>query len=214
MNGPGNANKDVHYWDEYYGENRAPKLPSDFAKFALEYMQRGKTLIDLGCGNGRDSDFFCQSGLKVTALDSSKSAIKSFSKSMSIFAVCDDFVRTNILRCIDFDYCYARWSIHAINQAQQNELLPNIYGSLKCGGMFFSESRTTNDVKYGQGKALGEHEYFTEGHYRRFLDPDAFIAQLKEIGFEIVYCKESDMFSVMGDDSPTLIRVISKKTRD
>ena len=202
---------DVKYWDEYYGNDHAPKPPSDFAKFALEHMQQGKQLIDLGCGNGRDSMFFADSGLKVTAIDSSKGAIESFDKTVPIFAVCDDFIKTNALRCIEYNYCYARWSIHAINKSQQDELLPNIYQALKTGGLFFSESRTINDVKYGQGNPLGEHEFFADNHYRRFLDPQAFLEQLKGIGFEIVHVEESDKFSVMGDDLPTLIRVIAKK---
>jgi len=202
---------DVSYWNEYYGKDNAPKPPSDFARFAIEYMEQEKQLIDLGCGNGRDSVFFCQNGIKVTAVDSSKGAVDSFDKSMPIFAVCDDFVKTNALRCIDFDYCYARWSIHAINKAQQDELLPSIYNGLKAGGLFFSESRTINDVKFGQGEPLGEHEYFADNHYRRFLDPTMLISQLKDIGFEIIYYEESDKFSVMGEDSPTLIRIIAKK---
>ena len=205
------ANTDVHYWNDYYGKDAAPKPPSDFAKFVLEYIRPNKKLVDLGCGNGRDSMFFSQNGLKVTAIDSSKGAIESFDKSIPIFAVCDDFVKTNAFRCIDFDYCYARWSIHAINQVQQDELLPNVYGSLKNGGLFFSESRTINDVKCGQGKSLSKYEYIADDHYRRFLDPDKLIAQLKEIGFEIIYCEESDNFSVMGNDSPTLIRIVAKK---
>ena len=203
---------DVQYWNEYYSNDLAPKPPSDFAQFALKYMEQGKMLIDMGCGNGRDSIFFCQNGIKVSAVDVSKGAIDSLNKkSLPIFALCDDFIKTKALRCIDFDYCYARWTIHAITQAEQDELLPNIYRSLKSGGLFFSESRTVSDVKYGQGEALGLHEYFTDDHYRRFLEPDALITQLKDIGFEIIYSGESDGFSPMGDDSPTLIRVVAGK---
>ena len=203
---------DTLYWDTYYSKNLAPKPPSDFAKFALTYMQSAKMLIDLGCGNGRDSVYFCHAGLKVTAIDLSQEAIDSFDKDLPIFAVCNDFVKTKALQCIDYDYCYARWSIHAISQAMQDKLLPNIYRSLKSGGLFFSESRTINDIKYGQGEPLGLHEYICDDHYRRFLDPKSLIKQFESIGFEIIYCKESDSFSVMGDDSPTLIRVIAKKT--
>ena len=202
---------DVPYWDAYYGRDGAPKPPSDFAKFALDYMDKDKMLIDLGCGNGRDSVFFYNNGLKVMAVDSSKSAVESFDKSIPIFAVCDDFVKTHALNCINFDYCYARWTIHAINQNQQDELLPKVYNSLRSGGLFFSETRTINDVKYGQGQALGKHEYIADKHYRRFLDPDSLITQYKSLGFEIIYCKESNEFSVMDGDSPTLIRVIAKK---
>jgi SAM-dependent methyltransferase len=176
-------------------------------------LQPGKKLIDLGCGNGRDSKFFCHNGLKVTAIDSSKKAIDSFEESLPIFAVCNDFVKTKALSCLDFDYCYARWSVHAINLAQQNVLLPNLYRSLKNGGLFLSESRSINDKKYKQGKPLGMYEFFCDGHYRRFLDPVAFLEQLESVGFEIIFFEESDRFSVMGEDSPTLIRTVAKKQK-
>jgi len=203
--------KEIQYWNQYYGKDAAVKPPSDFAKVVVEHMEKDKQLIDLGCGNGRDSMFFCKNGIKVTAVNSSQAAIELFDKSMPILALCDDFVETNALKCMEYDYCYARWSIHAISKVQQDKILPNIYNALKAGGLFFSESRTINDVKCGQGTPLGENEYYADQHYRRFLDPAAFIAQLKDIGFEIRHVDESDKFSVMGDDSPTLIRVIAKK---
>jgi len=205
--------KDIAYWDGYYSKSRQEiSTPSGFAKYAMEQMKSGKKLIDLGCGNGRDSAFFCQNGLMVTAVDSSKSAIESIdSRNMPIFAVCNDFVTTKALSCIDYDYCYARWVIHAINQAQQDVLIPRVYNALKKDGLFFVEVRTVNDAKYGQGEPLGKHEYFFDNHYRRFIEPDQLISQVKGLGFSILACEESDAFSVVGEDMPTLLRLIARK---
>ena len=210
--------RDVQYWDSYYSGNRTDiSEPSGFAKFTMEQVQAngspvGRKLIDLGCGNGRDSMYFCKSGLMVTAVDSSISAIKSIDeRQMPIFAVCNDFVNTRALACVDYDYCYARWSIHAITQVQQNELIPNIYHGLKDGGLLFIEVRTVNDVKYGQGEPLGEHEYFFDAHYRRFIVASELIDQLEDEGFTIVNSEESDTFSVVGDDAPTLLRLVARK---
>jgi len=175
-------------------------------------MQPEKKLIDLGCGNGRDAVFFCKNGLMVTAVDSSESAITSVdSHGLPIFAVCNDFINTKALACVDYDYCYARWVIHAITQTQQDELLPKVYYSLSKGGLFFIEVRTVNDTKYGQGKPLGEHEFFFDNHYRRFIVPEQLLNQIKDIGFEIISSKESNTFSVVGGDAPTLLRLVVKK---
>jgi ubiquinone/menaquinone biosynthesis C-methylase UbiE len=162
---------DVSYWNAYYGGDFSPKQPSAFSRFVLDYTEPGKTLIDLGCGNGRDSVFFCHNGLKVTVVDLSNKAIESIDEALPILAICCDFVTTETLCDFDYDYCYARWTIHAINQAQQDVLLPNIYRFLKGGGLCFSESRSINDKKYGQGKPLGKHEYVCDNHYRRFIAP-------------------------------------------
>ena len=38
-------------------------------------MEAGKELIELGCGNGRDSLFFAKNGINVTGIDASETAI-------------------------------------------------------------------------------------------------------------------------------------------
>lgn len=212
LNTIGTKGANENYWDDYYKSGHAPNPPSDFAKFAFKYMKPDKKLIDLGCGNGRDSMYFCKCGLKVTAVDSSIDAISAINvASMPIFAVHDDFVTAKALFCVDYDYCYARWSIHAINQERQDELFPSIYNALKEGGFLFIEARTINDYKFGQGKRLGVNEYFFDNHYRRFIETSMIKEQLRKIGFEIVYCAESDAFSVMDGDAPTLVRLVAKK---
>jgi len=207
-----NSDTGVNYWNEYYKGANVPYHPSDFAKFSIKYMNPDKKLIDLGCGSGRDSTYFCKNGLKVTAVDSSINATRSIEHALPIFIVCDNFVTAKVLFCVDYDYCYARWSIHSINQSSQNELFPNVYNALKDGGLFFIEVRTINDYKFGKGKKISDNEYFLDNHYRRFIEPDLLKVQLKQTGFEIIFMEESNGFSVVQDDAPTLVRVVAKKT--
>jgi adenylylsulfate kinase-like enzyme/SAM-dependent methyltransferase len=205
-------NQSGKFWNAYYMGNKAAEHPSDFAVFARNHMTPGNKIIDLGCGNGRDSVFFCQEGFKVTAIDSSEQAIKRINeKNLPIFAVCDDFVMAKALFCVDYNYCYARWSVHAISHAQQEELIRNVYDALQSGGYFFLEARTVNDVRYGLGTSLGQDEYFYEGHYRRFVRPEVLADQLRSAGFSVIRLEESDTFSVVGDDRPTLVRITAEK---
>jgi adenylylsulfate kinase-like enzyme len=203
----------LRYWNDYYNRGKGRlETPSDFAKFSWSYMKTGSKLIDIGCGNGRDSFFFEETGLKVTAVDSSEAAIHGINgKKRNIFAICDNFVSAKVLFCIDYDYCYARWSIHSVDAAQQHELLINVYGALREGGMLFAELRTVNDAKHGCGQALGRDEFFFDGHYRRFIRPKEFSEELRSIGFRLIYFEESDKFSVVGTDTPVLLRVVATK---
>ena len=68
--------KDYQYWQNYYTLNKAPIQPSPFAEFIYTnyiYTQTKKmeyqTIIDIGCGNGRDSIYFHSKGLKVHGVD-------------------------------------------------------------------------------------------------------------------------------------------------
>jgi cyclopropane fatty-acyl-phospholipid synthase-like methyltransferase len=56
----------------FFGEN-----PSDFAQMCYEEFNKHRVnrLLELGCGQGRDTIFFASNGLDVHAIDSSKVAI-------------------------------------------------------------------------------------------------------------------------------------------
>ena len=67
---------DYKYWNEYYKKNIAPNEPSKFAKDILKYLDSGKKLIELGCGNGRDAMFLANNNISVVAIDQSESSIQ------------------------------------------------------------------------------------------------------------------------------------------
>ena len=50
------------YWDHFYKQEQAPSNESDFARFTLNYINQHQLsnieLIDVACGNGRDTFFF------------------------------------------------------------------------------------------------------------------------------------------------------------
>ena len=46
---------------------------------------------------------------------------------------------------------------------------------------------------------------------RHEIEVNLFKTQLEKTGFEIIYIEESNIFSVVDDDAPTLVRVIAKK---
>ena len=48
------------YWETFYAQNSEPFKPSSFANFCLKYMPDEATILDVACGNGRDSIFFAE----------------------------------------------------------------------------------------------------------------------------------------------------------
>ena len=63
------------HWKEYYSTDIAPSGPSSFAEKVLTQIEFGQHILDIGCGNGRDSIFFSENGIQVDAIDRSESAI-------------------------------------------------------------------------------------------------------------------------------------------
>lgn len=207
--------RDTEYWNNFYGKNTVTlQQPSDFAESIREYLLPDRKIMDIGCGNGRDSLMFAQMGLKVVGVDASKTAIDELNKKNgndnSMF-VCDDFVTCKALYQAQYDYFYSRWTMHAISEHQENELLKNITGSIRQGGLLFIEARSDKDELFGKGKKISEYEYIYNNHYRRFIVQDQLISKIKDLGYEIMLNAESDTFSKVENSNPTLIRIIARK---
>ena len=68
------------YWNQYYASREVMKLsaPSQFAAFAAQEAGDAHLIIEVGCGNGRDSLFFARHGFQVVAIDGSTAAIAAF----------------------------------------------------------------------------------------------------------------------------------------
>lgn len=214
-------NEDERYWNEYYrnqfAQNRAvggTEPPSLFAQAMLgNYMERGNALVELGCGNGRDSLYFAENGINVTGIDVSEVAIGKLQQRNTnhcIF-ICDDFVNAEAIYQIQYDYCYSRFTLHAINEEQEAQILDKAYKMLKPDGYLFIEARSILDEKYGKGQEVEKNAYIYDGHYRRFIDPAELKSKLEYIGFTIVEIEESDKFAPSDSERTVCVRVIAQK---
>lgn len=207
--------RDTNYWNKFYENTDAINHPSLFAKSIAEYLVKGRTVLELGCGNGRDSLFFQALGLHVTAIDASDEVIKKLQtdyKDESICFICDDFVCSSVVYSGQYDYCYSRFSLHAINEEQEDEMIKNVHKVLKKGGKFFVEVRSVHDELYGRGECVGKNAYIYDGHYRRFIEKDVLEQKVLQMGFELEYSKEETGFAPFGKMDPPIIRMILVKS--
>lgn len=202
------------YWNDYYKNRKLTQRPSFFAENILKYLDKGKLLIDLGCGNGRDSIFFWQQGIQVIAIDSADIAMKQLKAQYSnsdIQFISGDFVENEIYKKYKADYFYSRFTIHAITDWQQNLLLKNVYQCLKNNGILFIEARSVLDDIYGKGEPAGRNAYIYEEHYRRFIVAGELENALESEGFTIISSEESRGFAPFEGTDPVILRMIAKK---
>ena len=162
-----------NYWNKYYKLKKTPLASSSFAKYCWKnYLKKNKSLLEIGCGNGRDSFFFYKKGMRVTAIDKSNPIIKkNIQRNRKINFIDMDITSKKLYSIGKFDYIYARF-LHAINSKSQNNLFKNIKKlcSNKKSIMMF-EFRTIKDPLFLKGKKISKYERLTD-HYRRFIDKD------------------------------------------
>lgn len=176
---------DKQYWTKFYKENEKLKH-SSFAEVCVPFMNRKVT--ELGCGNGRDLEFFKENGIECVGVDS---------------AFENDFIlKMDVEKYIDNNSCggsvYTRFFWHSIDKPLRDKILN------WASGLLFIEARTTEDTD--------RKKTFTD-HYRNFVDVPELVKDLKENGFQITLLKEGTGFSKFRDEDPHIVRVIARKLK-
>jgi SAM-dependent methyltransferase len=204
------------YWNEFYSSKATAQLdlPSQFAVFVLNEIDRNSLIIDVGCGTGRDSLFFASRGARVIGVDASHSAVELCrSKSTSLgFSntefICSDITDSGLRQRLNVPkgapVClYARFFLHAIPEEGEDaffrlaaEISPEVQVAI--------EFRTDRDAH--QAKT-------TDHHFRRFILPVSTVARGAVHGFSPIYFVEGFGFAKHKHDDAHVARVIFAKTR-
>lgn len=199
-----------NHWNKYYNLHDKPFEKSDFAVFSLDYIEKGQRLIDIGCGNGRDSVFFKEHGLTTLGIDYSSVAIQNLSKYESKnlkFKQLDVSKITKVLKNEYFDVCYCRFFIHSIKEENEEILFDWIDTNVEK--LLLIETRVVDK----------NYESSNQDHYRRPSDPKVLINKIQSIGFKLEFEKVSNNFSIYKDNygnldikkSPELLRIVARK---
>lgn len=216
------------FWADFYGKTIASgqlrHTPSPFAQWCLQTQFKPEThILELGCGNGRDSFAFLQHGLPVLAVDGCEVAIadnltyynaQSMSASGAFHAL--NFAELDRLSLLTgnslalVNTVYTRFVLHAIPEVLEDELLSFCHRLLAPGGRMLHEFRTLRDPLMQKGAALSGNERLTD-HYRRFLDPDALRAKLAQAGWREVFFVEAQGLATFGNDDPVVARLVVEK---
>lgn len=205
-------NSSSTYWESYYAKHRDAAQPSFFAQFIAPFLQKERSIVEIGCGNGRDSLFFAHQALKVQAIDQCKEEVAYLNEKHSDKGNIQ-FHTGDMAQLEDYghiDYIYSRFSIHSINRDTEAKVFDWAKENLSNGGLFFIEVRSINDELYGQGTEVGKHEFSTD-HYRRFIEMEEIVALSLAHGFRILYRLESQGLAPYKDEDPAVIRLILQK---
>lgn len=200
-----------NHWDKFYKKFKFDK-ESKFANFVYKKLLKLKfkpKILDVGCGNGRDTIFFIKKNIDVTGIDLSN-VIYSNKKNFT-----NKFIRKNI--CAKnfnlkkkFNIIYARFFIHAINNLDFKNLMINLNKITSKKTLFFFEFRTTRDPLMKKGIRLSKYERYN-GHYRRFINIKEFKKELNTMGYEIIFIKSSFNFAIFHKQKPNICRAIFRK---
>ena len=128
-------NQKYHGDDFYWGAQ-----PSSTARIFLQMFppHEGQTLIDIGCGEGRDPIFFARNGYRVRGFDTSAEGVKKSIARADQLNLSIDFFRADINEYrLDepYDVVFASGALHYIPQGLREEIISNYKQFTNPGGL-------------------------------------------------------------------------------
>jgi len=204
------------YWNEYYKGKQGPQFPSPFAAFCQQrFPNRECVILEIGCGNGRDSFYFSRRhdvyGIDASSVVVEQNNLKAKRQNfMKARFYAGDFDQVPVEGLPPFDVVYSRFALHAMPEETANLVLERAFEFLKPGGIMMLEFRTIKDPLMKQGQTVGLNERLTD-HYRRFIDIQVMKRKLLSLEFSIDYFVESNGLAVHGNDDPVVGRIIARK---
>ena len=196
------------FWVNYYagkspGDNELLDQPSPFAVEIQTSLEPGCTLLEIGCGNGRDSLFFAANKTTVIATDICETAVHLAATKLP--PPCRAFVASAKNLPVDLlaEYAYARFVLHALTEEEQRTLF--VWLKTHISKRIFIETRSVNDPRCGKGTEVSRNAY-VDTHYRRFMSSEDLTTAAAGAGLRIEHMFETSSGS--GNDGAVVLRAV------
>jgi len=212
------AHRSKVYWENFYAHTSYTS-GSSFFEFVNARADTPGTVVDIGCGDGRDACAFGSAGRQVLGLDQAPVGVqhaRAHADSLGLgdrvrFTVCD-VAETEALTAILQETVaaaadepvlfYLRFFLHSIPEDVQEGLMQVIGSCARPGDVLAAEFRTEKDE--AAAKVHGQH-------YRRYQNGPAFGAQLTDRGFDLLHEEEGTGLSPYKGEDPVLYRVVARR---
>ena len=162
----------------------------------IEMLPAGGTILDLGCGSGRDSKAYKNAGFKVIAVDGSEALCKIAGEYIGQEVICCKFQDLEVKEKLD-----GVWACATLLHLEKEDVVKTMQKLTDClvpGGIFYAS------FKYGDFYGDRNGRFFTD------MTEDSFAELLKQVeGLEIV--KQMITEDARPDRSERWLNVFLKK---
>jgi tellurite methyltransferase len=170
---PGASQRSKTTWSPWAREYaRTPEryvfgtAPSDFALEVAQLVRPGDYVLDLGCGEGRDSVFFAARGAVVFGVDPSADGLAKARRLARLRGIRVRWVHgpaTGLLPTGLFDLIFSCGSLHYVSRARRDDLFARLRAMTRPGGHQAHLVFTDDLVHEEKGEIV---EYYRAGELR------------------------------------------------
>lgn len=136
---------------------------SSFAREVSAGLPRNARVLDLGCGEGRDSVFFAERGCDVTAVDISPAGLAKAERLARERGVRVRWVHADVARLVvngPFDLVYSCGAVHYVPRRARRRLFPRLKALTRPGGLHAHIVFTDRAVYVERGERI---DYYAPG---------------------------------------------------
>ena len=174
--------KTLEYYNQKTEEFIEATVNVDFAatqeKF-IKLLPIGASILDFGCGSGRDTKYFLDKGFNVTAIDGSVELCK-FASALTGIEVKQMFFQ-ELSEIEAYDGIWACASILHLSYAELVDVMAKVVNAVKSKGIIYTS------FKYGKFEGERNGRYFTDMDEEKF---NAFLEQFSNIKIEEYWIAE------------------------
>lgn len=165
----------VEFWEKKHrGMSGHRGRPHGLAIELDKHLTPGSSILELGCGDGRDALHLAGSRHRVSACDFSDTALSQFAEAATRLHIEQHkFDIANLPYSFtdeSFDAVYARLSLHYFSGAVTRDIFAEIARLLRPAGIFLGLFNSCFDAENGNGTRLEDRYYeLTSGCRKRFF---------------------------------------------
>jgi SAM-dependent methyltransferase len=204
----------IPVWDAKHEAGDHEKLrhqPSPLAELSVQYFPDNSQVLELGCGVGRDAEFFTSRGHSVIATDASEVVIKQdrhyLADSGIEFEVLD--MRNALPYPEDrFDVVFANLSLHYYSHDATKGIVNNIKEVLKVGGLLVFACKSVENLELGNGEEVEKDIFVSASGHVRHLFSMPYTRTLLSHLFEIEHLDVID--EVYNGQESSILRCVAK----
>lgn len=152
-----NAMTTIDYYNanaQAFSSSTASVELSDMQDRFLALLPEGASILDFGCGSGRDAKYFIDHGFAVTATDGSAKLCHIASQRAGIPVRCELF--GDLVDIATYDGIWACSSILHLSRTELTDVLPKMRDALKPSGVIYTS------FKYGCFEGERNGRWFTD----------------------------------------------------
>lgn len=158
-------------WDREYARRPREYVwgtePSPFARRVGALLEPGARVLDLGCGEGRDSVFFAERGFEVTGVDTSRAGLRKARRLARERGTRVRWLLGDMRRLAPdplFDLVYSCGAIHYVPRGERPGLFARLRALTRPGGWHALSVFTDRRIYVEQDEIV---DYFASGELRR-----------------------------------------------